>query len=55
MENYDAEIKRIKRNNYTVFGIFVGLILAVIIAGIVDQYQNSFSTSNADKTNDCNL
>ena len=45
MENYDAEIKRIKRKNYIVFGIFVGLILAVIIVGIVYQYQHSFSTA----------
>lgn len=52
MENYDAEIKRIKRKNYIVFGIFVGLILAIIIAGIVYQYQHSFSTAKWERNPD---
>lgn len=52
MENYDAEIKRIKRKNYIVFGIFAGLILAIIIAGIVYQYQHSFSTAKWERNPD---
>ena len=49
MENYDLEIKRIKRNNYIVFGIFAAVILAVIVAGIVYQYQHSFSTAKWER------
>lgn len=45
MENYDAEIKRIKRQNYIIFGIFVGLLIAIVIAGFVFTSQHSFSTS----------
>lgn len=52
MENYDAEIKRIKRKNYIVFGIFVALILTIIIAGIVYQYQHSFSTAKWERNPD---
>lgn len=52
MKNYDAEIKQIKRKSYIVFGIFVGLILTIIIAGIVYQYQHSFSTSKWEKNPD---
>ena len=49
MENYDLEIKRIKRNNYIVFGIFTALVLAVIVVGIVYQYQHSFSTAKWER------
>ena len=49
MENYDLEIKRIKRNNYIVFGIFAALVLAVIVVGIVYQYQHSFSTAKWER------
>ena len=52
MENYDLEIKRIKRKNYIVFGIFAGLILAIIVAGIMYQYQHSFSTSKWERNPD---
>lgn len=52
MENYDAEIKRIKRKNYIVFGIFVALILTIIIAGILYQYQHSFSTAKWERNPD---
>ena len=45
MEHYDAEIKKIKRQNYLIFGIFVGLIAAVLLAGILYQSQRTFSTS----------
>ena len=45
MEKYASEIKRIKRQNYLIFGLFVGLLLVVIIAGITYQYRRSFSTS----------
>ena len=52
MENYDLEIKRIKRKNYIVFGILAGLILAIIVAGIMYQYQHSFSTSKWERNPD---
>ena len=45
MEKYASEIKKIKRQNYLIFGLFVGLLLVVILAGITYQYRRSFSTS----------
>ena len=45
MENYDAEIRKIKRQNYIVFGIFAGLIIAIVIACSAFISQHSFSTS----------
>ena len=45
MKNYDAEIKKIKRQNHTVLGIFAGLIIAMVITGCAYQEQHSFSTS----------
>ena len=45
MKNCDAEIKRIKRQNYIVFGLFAGLIIAIVIAGLLYQSCHSFSTS----------
>ena len=45
MKNCDAEIERIKRQNYIVFGLFAGLIIAIVIAGLLYQSCHSLSTS----------
>ena len=45
MENYNTKNKKIKRRNYVVFGIFAGLIIAMVITGCAYQEQHSFSTS----------
>ena len=45
MENYNTKTKKIKRRNYVVFGIFAGLIIAMVITGCAYQEQHSFSTS----------
>jgi len=44
MENHDRESKRIKRTNCIIFGIFVGLVLAILAVGIAYSCQRSFST-----------
>lgn len=45
MENYDVEIKKIKRQNYLIFGIFLGLIIAILITGVLHRSQHTFTTS----------
>ena len=35
MKNCDAEIKRIKRQNYIVFGLFAGLIIAIVAVACI--------------------
>ena len=45
MEDYNTKNKRIKRRNYVVFGIFAGLIIAMVITGCAYQEQHSFSTA----------
>ena len=45
MENYNAETKKIKSRHYIFFGIFAGLIIAMVITGCAYQEEHSFSTS----------
>ena len=41
---YEAEIRKIKRQNYTVFAIVVLLIAAVLIGMLVNEIQSGFTT-----------
>ena len=43
-EFYEAEIKRIKRQNYTAFAIVVLLVAAILIGMLVGEIRSGFTT-----------
>ena len=43
-EFYEAEIKRIKRQNYTAFAIVVILVLALLISMLAGELRSGFTT-----------
>ena len=45
MKKHDVETKRIKRQNYIIFGILVGLLIAIVTACSTFISQHSFSTA----------